>query len=213
MYMNANVLNLVFLAALFVKGCTDVDLHQSWPSNMDKFAFHLMHPLCSLRSVYLPLEPLRSIWTFWKITIKVNIFNIHILCFVPNSHRFSQLFFTCLSSMQVNSDVVFYARKNDGTMEPVKLNQTHVGRMILTKAAGSEGCRDLIDQYKFPEGQWSHRTQVPVLIGAAAETCFLLLTNKTNLTQGNTKRRLNWQIIVGKMQECKYEVRIFFLKH
>ncbi|MEQ2211679.1 hypothetical protein XENOCAPTIV_011928 [Xenoophorus captivus] len=39
----------------------------------------------------------------------------------------------------VNSDVVFYSRKNDGTMEPVKVNQTHVGRMVLTKAAGSEG--------------------------------------------------------------------------
>ncbi|XP_038126333.1 coagulation factor XIII A chain [Cyprinodon tularosa] len=59
---------------------------------------------------------------------------------------------------EVNSDVVFYARKNDGTMEPVKLNQTHVGRMILTKAAGSEGCRDLIDQYKFPEGSPEERT-------------------------------------------------------
>ncbi|MEQ2309953.1 hypothetical protein AMECASPLE_003872 [Ameca splendens] len=59
---------------------------------------------------------------------------------------------------EVNSDVVFYSRKNDGTMEPVKVDQTHVGRMVLTKAAGSEGRRDLIDQYKFPEGSPEERT-------------------------------------------------------
>lgn len=59
---------------------------------------------------------------------------------------------------EVNSDVVFYSRKKDGTMEPVKVNKTHVGRMVLTKALGSEGRRDIVDQYKFPEGSPEERT-------------------------------------------------------
>ncbi|KAM4565524.1 coagulation factor XIII A chain [Fundulus diaphanus] len=59
---------------------------------------------------------------------------------------------------EVNSDVVFYSRAKDGTLEPVRVNKTHVGRMALTKAAGSEGRRDIIDQYKFPEGSPEERT-------------------------------------------------------
>ena len=55
--------------------------------------------------------------------------------------------------LQVNSDVVFYSRQRDGTMQPVKLNQTHVGRMVLTKTPGAMTRRDITDQYKFPEGQ------------------------------------------------------------
>lgn len=53
---------------------------------------------------------------------------------------------------QVNSDVVFYSRGKDGTMQPVRVNQTHVGRMVLTKAAGATTRRDITSQYKFPEG-------------------------------------------------------------
>ncbi|XP_044039275.1 coagulation factor XIII A chain [Siniperca chuatsi] len=59
---------------------------------------------------------------------------------------------------EVNSDVVFYSRSKDGTMEPVKVNRTHVGRMILTKAAGDVTRRDITDQYKFPEGSKEERT-------------------------------------------------------
>uniref|UniRef100_A0A3B5LR85 Coagulation factor XIII, A1 polypeptide b n=1 Tax=Xiphophorus couchianus TaxID=32473 RepID=A0A3B5LR85_9TELE len=59
---------------------------------------------------------------------------------------------------EVNSDVVFYSRKNDGTMEPVRVNKSHVGRMVLTKAVGSNGRRDITDQYKFPEGSPEERT-------------------------------------------------------
>lgn len=55
-------------------------------------------------------------------------------------------------SPQVNSDVVFYSRSKEGTMEPVKVNQTHIGRMVLTKAPGDVTRRDITDQYKFPEG-------------------------------------------------------------
>lgn len=53
---------------------------------------------------------------------------------------------------QVNSDVVFYSRGKDGAMQPVRVNQTHVGRMVLTKTAGATTRRDITDLYKFPEG-------------------------------------------------------------
>lgn len=49
--------------------------------------------------------------------------------------------------------MVFYSRNKDGTMEPVKVNPSHVGRMVLTKAKGDVTRRDITDQYKFPEGQ------------------------------------------------------------
>ncbi|XP_049423506.1 coagulation factor XIII A chain [Epinephelus fuscoguttatus] len=59
---------------------------------------------------------------------------------------------------EVNSDVVFYSRSKDGTMEPVKVNRTHVGRMVLTKSPGDMTRRDVSDQYKFPEGSAEERT-------------------------------------------------------
>ncbi|KAM8746729.1 coagulation factor XIII A chain [Acanthopagrus schlegelii] len=59
---------------------------------------------------------------------------------------------------EVNSDVVFYSRSKEGTMEPVKVNQTHIGRMVLTKAPGDVTRRDITDQYKFPEGSKEERT-------------------------------------------------------
>ncbi|KAF7659473.1 hypothetical protein LDENG_00296970 [Lucifuga dentata] len=59
---------------------------------------------------------------------------------------------------EVNSDVVFYCRRKDGTMEPVKVNRSHVGRTILTKDAGKETRRDITDHYKFPEGSTEERT-------------------------------------------------------
>ncbi|KAM9335430.1 LOW QUALITY PROTEIN: coagulation factor XIII A chain-like [Symphorus nematophorus] len=58
---------------------------------------------------------------------------------------------------EVNSDVVFYSRNKDGTMEPVRVNQTHVGRMVLTKSPGAMTRRDITDQYKFPEGTTEER--------------------------------------------------------
>uniref|UniRef100_A0A8C1N4C0 protein-glutamine gamma-glutamyltransferase n=1 Tax=Cyprinus carpio TaxID=7962 RepID=A0A8C1N4C0_CYPCA len=54
---------------------------------------------------------------------------------------------------EVNSDVIFYRRQKDGTLEAVKVNQTHVGRMVLTKAVLHDGRRDITDHYKFPEGE------------------------------------------------------------
>ncbi|XP_041635652.1 coagulation factor XIII A chain [Cheilinus undulatus] len=59
---------------------------------------------------------------------------------------------------EVNSDVVFYSRSREGTMEPVKVNHSHVGRMVLTKAPGTMARRNITDQYKFPEGSTEERT-------------------------------------------------------
>lgn len=49
--------------------------------------------------------------------------------------------------------MVFFTRRKDGTLEMVKVNRTHIGRMILTKAPGALSRRDVTDQYKFPEGR------------------------------------------------------------
>ncbi|XP_076018726.1 coagulation factor XIII A chain [Genypterus blacodes] len=61
---------------------------------------------------------------------------------------------------EVNSDVVFYSRTKDGAMEPVKVNRTHVGRMILTKGAGDDTRREITNQYKFPENTPEERTML-----------------------------------------------------
>uniref|UniRef100_A0A8C8EMY4 protein-glutamine gamma-glutamyltransferase n=1 Tax=Oncorhynchus tshawytscha TaxID=74940 RepID=A0A8C8EMY4_ONCTS len=62
---------------------------------------------------------------------------------------------------EVNSDVVFYSRNpRDGTLEPVKVNSSHVGRMVVTKVPGQDARRDITDQYKFPEGSPEERTVV-----------------------------------------------------
>ncbi|XP_029310415.1 coagulation factor XIII A chain isoform X1 [Cottoperca gobio] len=59
---------------------------------------------------------------------------------------------------EVNSDVVFFSRSKEGTMEPVKVNRTHVGRMVLTKTPGDVTRREITDQYKFAEGSTEERT-------------------------------------------------------
>uniref|UniRef100_A0A1A8DZ09 protein-glutamine gamma-glutamyltransferase n=1 Tax=Nothobranchius kadleci TaxID=1051664 RepID=A0A1A8DZ09_NOTKA len=59
---------------------------------------------------------------------------------------------------EVNSDVVYYSRKKDGTMQLIKVNRTHVGRMVLTKAAGEVTRRDITDNYKFSEGTSEERS-------------------------------------------------------
>ncbi|XP_074518383.1 coagulation factor XIII A chain [Halichoeres trimaculatus] len=59
---------------------------------------------------------------------------------------------------EVNSDVVFYSRSREGTMEPVKVNRSHVGRMVLTKTPGDTTRRDITEHYKYPEGSTEERT-------------------------------------------------------
>lgn len=60
---------------------------------------------------------------------------------------------------EVNSDLVYYRRsKIDGTLEAVKVNTSHVGRLVLTKSVLHDGRRDITNTYKFPEGSTEERT-------------------------------------------------------
>ncbi|KAJ8007947.1 hypothetical protein DPEC_G00099470 [Dallia pectoralis] len=59
---------------------------------------------------------------------------------------------------EVNSDVVFKSRNRDGTLTTVKVNTSHVGRMVLTKSPGQDTRRDITDHYKFKEGSPEERT-------------------------------------------------------
>ncbi|KAJ8268847.1 hypothetical protein COCON_G00114540 [Conger conger] len=59
---------------------------------------------------------------------------------------------------EVNSDVVFYKRDQSGNVVPVKVNSTHVGRKVLTKAIGRDQYDDITSQYKFAEGTEEERT-------------------------------------------------------
>nr|XP_057922617.1 coagulation factor XIII A chain isoform X3 [Doryrhamphus excisus] len=59
---------------------------------------------------------------------------------------------------EVNSDMVFYSRRRDGSLETVQVKRSHIGRLVLTKAAGTLSRRDITEQYKFPEGSAEERT-------------------------------------------------------
>ncbi|KAF5902789.1 coagulation factor XIII A chain-like, partial [Clarias magur] len=58
---------------------------------------------------------------------------------------------------EVNSDLVYYTRSKDGTLQVVKINTSYVGRMVLTKAVLDNGRRDVTGHYKFPEGTEEER--------------------------------------------------------
>lgn len=58
----------------------------------------------------------------------------------------------CLIFLQVNSDVVFHKRDRYGTLTPYKVDKTHVGQSICTKAVGGYSSVDVTHTYKYPEG-------------------------------------------------------------
>ncbi|XP_067303182.1 coagulation factor XIII A chain [Pseudorasbora parva] len=93
---------------------------------------------------------------------------------------------------EVNSDVVFYGRRKDGTLEVVKVNATHVGRMVLTKAVLHDGRRDITNQYKFAEGSPEERR---VLEKAEEFGC---QREKASLPQGDVDVEIpNLEVRVG----------------
>uniref|UniRef100_UPI0037E931ED coagulation factor XIII A chain-like isoform X1 n=2 Tax=Semicossyphus pulcher TaxID=241346 RepID=UPI0037E931ED len=53
---------------------------------------------------------------------------------------------------EVNSDVVFHKRDRYGTLSPFRVDKTHVGQAICTKAVGSNAPSDITNTYKFHEG-------------------------------------------------------------
>lgn len=84
-----------------------------------------------------------------------------------------------LSPRQINSDVVFYTRDKDGTLVPVKVNRTHIGRAVFTKSPGAMTRRDITDQYKFPEGQ----RQFPAFLEHFSLPQLLISVLYTNMSQ------------------------------
>ncbi|XP_034561741.1 coagulation factor XIII A chain-like [Notolabrus celidotus] len=53
---------------------------------------------------------------------------------------------------EVNSDVVFHKRDRYGTLSAYRVDKTHVGQCIYTKAVGSYSPNDITYTYKYPEG-------------------------------------------------------------
>uniref|UniRef100_A0A3B4UUT8 protein-glutamine gamma-glutamyltransferase n=1 Tax=Seriola dumerili TaxID=41447 RepID=A0A3B4UUT8_SERDU len=53
---------------------------------------------------------------------------------------------------EVNSDVVFLKRDRYGTLTPFRVDKTHIGQAIYTKAVGSPAPMDITYTYKYPEG-------------------------------------------------------------
>ena len=65
-----------------------------------------------------------------------------------------------LSLSQVNADIRYYTQHNDGTLELMRVNTTHVGKNISTKSVGSDARNDVTLDYKFPEGSTSERASL-----------------------------------------------------
>ncbi|XP_063779165.1 coagulation factor XIII A chain [Pseudophryne corroboree] len=58
---------------------------------------------------------------------------------------------------EVNSDIVYYNVKRDGSKVIRNVDKTHVGQKILTKEIGEDGRHDITDLYKFSEGTEEER--------------------------------------------------------
>ncbi|XP_029385498.1 coagulation factor XIII A chain-like [Echeneis naucrates] len=53
---------------------------------------------------------------------------------------------------EVNSDVVFSKRDRFGTLTPFRVDKTHIGQAIYTKAVSGSSPMDVTHTYKYPEG-------------------------------------------------------------
>ncbi|XP_041040322.1 coagulation factor XIII A chain-like [Carcharodon carcharias] len=58
---------------------------------------------------------------------------------------------------EVNSDVVYWNRQKDGSLIKGNVKTDEVGMLILTQEIGSDGRKDITDQYKYPEGSQADR--------------------------------------------------------
>lgn len=80
-----------------------------------------------------------------------------------------------MTSLQVNSDVVFYTRNQNGTLNPYMVDKTYVGKCILTESVeeGQVGWTDITHNYKYPEGDThAHKhTCRCILKGAGGVSC------------------------------------------
>jgi hypothetical protein len=69
---------------------------------------------------------------------------------------------------EVNADIRYYTVRNDGSSTLTRVNTTHVGKNISTKAIGSSVVNIITNEYKFREGSTSERAAL--LAGTEAET-------------------------------------------
>lgn len=63
-----------------------------------------------------------------------------------------RLFDTGFVFAEVNSDIVFQTKDKYGNVTPYKVDTTHIGKCIYTKAIGSTNRVDITHTYKHPEG-------------------------------------------------------------
>lgn len=65
-----------------------------------------------------------------------------------------------MTSLQVNSDLVYYTRNWNGTLNPYMVDKTYVGKYILTESVeeGQGAWTDITHNYKYPEGDTHTRT-------------------------------------------------------
>ena len=62
-----------------------------------------------------------------------------------------------MSSVQVNADIRSYVVRKDGKKVLTRVDTTHIGKNISTKAVGSSRVNIVTNDYKFPEGSRSER--------------------------------------------------------
>jgi len=58
---------------------------------------------------------------------------------------------------EVNADTVYWQKKKDGEVKPIRVKANSVGTAILTKKANSNDMEDVVEQYKYKEGSLLER--------------------------------------------------------
>ncbi len=64
----------------------------------------------------------------------------------------------------MNSDKVYWQRKNNGTFAVIRVDKSAVGHCISTKAVGSDQRVDITHLYKYAEGENPHKIMLSVEI-------------------------------------------------
>ena len=70
---------------------------------------------------------------------------------------------------EVNADRVYWRENDDGDFVIKKIDKKHVGRMVVTKAVGSNEPHYITDEYKHKEGSWEERYQTRLAVTYGSE--------------------------------------------
>ena len=90
--------------------------------------------------------------------------------------------------LQVNADIRYYTVSSNGRKQLTRVNTTHVGQNISTKAVGSSVVNIITNQYKFREGSTSERA---AMLG---ESSGQLIHYFPPLSQLRQTRRGSWML-------------------